>query len=333
MYITRISYNRSGWTHPTGDARKLEPKSSYNGKHGFGHEDWLFRSEFVLDGWRYAFLQGAGKSLERLRKAGRPFDVRVFCVHPAPDRKRQFVADLEDVEVLSEPEAKEALACFKKNGWLAQMIREVRAIDGGDPRHLMRPSVASNILNIRFRESNVRWFPPGTFAVAKDRVNKLNRYILTRLHDDRRVKGSKARSSYDGSEDLPTPKSSLRSHEARQITVSPTHQLMQKKLMQKLIRENPDARVRRESEGVDVVLETAKNYKLFEIKSELSPIKVIREAIGQLLEYAHKKEHRGKRCDEIVIVGRTKMDDAEAAYFSWLRERVSIPLSYLVVSV
>ncbi len=60
--ITRISYNSKNWERPTGDARKHEAAGTYNHEHGFGHEDWLFRSEWQIDGWRYAFIQGVNKS-------------------------------------------------------------------------------------------------------------------------------------------------------------------------------------------------------------------------------------------------------------------------------
>lgn len=60
-FISRISYNTSGWQHPTGEAGTLEGKKSFHALHGFGFEDWLFRGDWLLDGWRYAFIQGANK--------------------------------------------------------------------------------------------------------------------------------------------------------------------------------------------------------------------------------------------------------------------------------
>lgn len=60
--ITRIAYNSSGWQHPTGDALREEASGTYNSDNGFGHEDWLFRSEWQIEGWCYAFLQGFNKS-------------------------------------------------------------------------------------------------------------------------------------------------------------------------------------------------------------------------------------------------------------------------------
>lgn len=46
--ITRIAYNSKDWHHPTGEAKKEEGKSSYVVKMGFGHEEWLFRNEWLF---------------------------------------------------------------------------------------------------------------------------------------------------------------------------------------------------------------------------------------------------------------------------------------------
>jgi hypothetical protein len=58
--LARISYNSSNWQNPTGEAKKYE-SNSHNRQNGFGHEDWLFRSAWQIDGWRYGFIQGVNK--------------------------------------------------------------------------------------------------------------------------------------------------------------------------------------------------------------------------------------------------------------------------------
>lgn len=77
--ITRMAYNSSGWQHPTGDARREEASGTYNSDNGFGHEDWLFRSEWQIEGWRYAFLQGVNKSHAKLVREPQAFDVTSPC--------------------------------------------------------------------------------------------------------------------------------------------------------------------------------------------------------------------------------------------------------------
>ena len=43
--LAGISFNSSDWRRPTDEAREYETPGTYNYKQGFGHEDWLFRSE------------------------------------------------------------------------------------------------------------------------------------------------------------------------------------------------------------------------------------------------------------------------------------------------
>jgi hypothetical protein len=87
--IARISYNSENWYKPTGDAQKYEV-GTYNQKFGFGHEDWLFRSEWLIDGWRYAFIQGVNKSRSKLLKEGRSFNLILFTI--LPEGGRRYVA-------------------------------------------------------------------------------------------------------------------------------------------------------------------------------------------------------------------------------------------------
>jgi hypothetical protein len=67
--LTRISHNSSGWQRATGEARNSEGATTYNSQYGFGYEDWLFRAEWQIDGWRYAFVEGVNKGRAKLLKA------------------------------------------------------------------------------------------------------------------------------------------------------------------------------------------------------------------------------------------------------------------------
>ena len=119
--ITRIAFNSADWQKPTGDARKYEAVDTYNHKFGFGHEDWLFRADWLIDGWRYGFIQGVSKSHAKLMKEGKPVDLTLFTVQP--DKMRRYVATLRDVECLDDRQAEDALALFKKQGWYDTMLK------------------------------------------------------------------------------------------------------------------------------------------------------------------------------------------------------------------
>jgi hypothetical protein len=57
------------------------------------------------------------------------------------------------------------------------------------------------------------------------------------------------------------------------------------------------------------------------------PREVIRQALGQLLEYGYRREHAGKAL-ELVIVGRAAPDPIDEVYLTRLREECHLPLTY-----
>lgn len=327
-YITRISYNTVDWRRPNGDAAKYEQRGSYNQKFGFGHEDWLFREEWLIDGWRYAFLQGVGKSTNRLRKAGTPFNVRLFCIDS--DKRRRYVADIGQVECLGERQAEDALRSYRKLGWLSTMKEEIRRAKG-EAAALGNADYASHILNVRYRPDSVTRFPPNTFASSQDPVLRYSRYSLVGV-EGAKAKFLKKRNGRAGSDLPPSLKPVVRVQNASTREVSRTHALMQARLMAELQAQYP-GQVRREENCIDVTVRTPKQRILFEIKSSTSPSSTLRQALGQLLEYLYRDGVDPTRETTLVVVGQTALDEADRNYLRWLRAHLKVDLSYRVVEI
>lgn len=327
--LTRIAFNSSNWHHPTGEARKYESSTSYNYLYGFGHEDWLFRSEWLIDGWRYAFLQGVNKSHKKLVKTGQPFDVTLFSREP--DGRKRFVATIREVDCLGDQEANDALDAFKARGWYDVMLKELLKV-GVDAKGLSGTDWAPYLLNIRFRMANVMLFPPDTYADANDPIKNLNRYQLYDLNNvDQKIVTTinRARS---GSTSLPEAKGFTRRGNGS-IECTPEHARMQRQLMEELIKEYPTAKVVREQDCIDVTVRTEQELILFEIKSDLSPLTVIRLALGQILEYAYHPSRKHDLPMKLVIVGRQALSSADVEYMSYLQRTFGLPLRYRVVSI
>jgi hypothetical protein len=302
--VTRISYNSKGWQRPTGEARQDEGAETYNGQNGFGHEDWLFRAEWVIDGWRYAFLQGVNKSYRVLCEEKKPFDVTLFTREPSG--KRRYVSTIREVECVG-PELAAAVATeFKVRGWYQTMMSEIDQA-GGNVAALGDGGWTPEIINIRYRQENVRMFPPGEYAGQNDPILNLNRYILT---DAANVVVKRTR---EGRADNPDFKPYWRTgFEGRECT--PEHAQMQAALMEQLRNEYPDATIVREQNFVDVTVRTATELILFEIKSDLDPLSVIRHALGQILEYAFHPSRTHEPTPKLVIVGRVALRPDDRIY-------------------
>ena len=82
--------------------------------------------------------------------------------------------------------------------------------------------------------------------------------------------------------------------------------------------------------SIDVVVCRDKEYWFYEIKTASSPRACLREALGQLLEYAFWPG--AKPATRLVVVGEGEMDDDAAHYLSQLRQRFGLPIEYEQIS-
>ena len=328
-YIARLSFNTKGWRAPAGDAQAQEEDGTYNQQNRFGHEDWLFRNEWLVDGWRYSFIQGVNKSRNRLLQLGRSFNVTLFTIDD--QQRRRFVATIYSVECLSDTQADAALALFKQRGWLDVMRQDIQDINGNatalgsDPR-------AKHVLNVRFRIENVAMFGPAVFAAPNEPVQKLNRYTLTDMQSlDRKIRHERfwGRS---GSETPPNTVPYVRRASAP-VVCSPEHAAIQSRLVGELKTEFPAAQILCEEDFVDVVVKTQTEILMFEIKSDQNPLTVLRQGIGQILEYAYHPSRRRSLPVRLFIVGREPLKNLDREYLDRLRTEFNLPIDYRAVTI
>jgi hypothetical protein len=76
----------------------------------------------------------------------------------------------------------------------------------------------------------------------------------------------------------------------------------------------------------DVIVRLPDGYELFEIKTALAPRDCVREALGQLLEYAFWPG--SPRFNALWIVGPSLLDRETQEHLEGLREQFGIPVSY-----
>ncbi|MCH2057561.1 MAG: hypothetical protein MK214_13330 [Thalassotalea sp.] len=121
----------------------------------------------------------------------------------------------------------------------------------------------------------------------------------------------------------------LRKFKKAGYTAEQKHSEMQNKLVDYLRNKYRSARIEMEENNIDVVMETGKEFTLFEVKSSQSPVYCIREALGQVLSYAYKCNTR--KTKRIVVVGVSKPTEQERNFISYLCDHISIPFSYMTL--
>ena len=82
---------------------------------------------------------------------------------------------------------------------------------------------------------------------------------------------------------------------------------------------------------MDVAVQTDEGIWIYEIKTGTSARGCIREAIGQLLEYALWPG--APKAAKLIVVGEGPFDDAAKAYLQRLNNRFPLPISYQQIAV
>jgi hypothetical protein len=109
-------------------------------------------------------------------------------------------------------------------------------------------------------------------------------------------------------------------------TYEPVHGKIQNAMKALLSREHGAKFVTLEKDGVDVRLTVGGTTVFYEIKTHPTAKACVREALGQLLEYAIYPMAR--RADKLVIVGGGKPTGEDLKYVKYLRALLPLPVYY-----
>ncbi|MGZ0786009.1 hypothetical protein ACXM5X_23935 [Pseudomonas saponiphila] len=109
--------------------------------------------------------------------------------------------------------------------------------------------------------------------------------------------------------------------------------MMQAALHEELKIEYPGANIVFEENFVDVAVTTDMEKILFEIKSDFCTRRVLRLAIGQLLEYAYYWDNFPEKIVRLVAVGRTALSLEDERYLRFLKVKLNVPIEYRQVKL
>ena len=168
--FSRICWNTAEWQKPTGDAAKVET-ASYVATHRFGHEEWLFNFEWLIDGYRYGFLQPILKYYKKYK--GHSCSILLYTV--TPEKDTLLVAKIANVYIPEEDELNRALRKYENSGWMDSMRADVEVI-GGCLTVLDNPK-AVEVVNMRFHPENVTMiFDPRQRVIGEHKIARNRRY-------------------------------------------------------------------------------------------------------------------------------------------------------------
>lgn len=120
----------------------------------------------------------------------------------------------------------------------------------------------------------------------------------------------------------------------KKLNIRLRHNDIQLKLYDKLVEEHGIESVGTEIQctngSIDLVVKNGDNLWFYEIKTASSAKACIRQALGQILEYAYWPEC--KRPEKLIIVGPNAATTLEQSYIETLRCEFRLPIEYAVIS-
>jgi hypothetical protein len=299
-----------------GEAKGSKP--TFVSEHGYGNEEWLFRPEHMIDGWRYGFLQPALKAQKSLY--GKALSVVLYTIDT--DDQRKYVGRIDNLVVLDEEDAKQARAEFHRKGWLEAMRSDLAEL--GLSMAFVGPRTADReIVNCRYQPTQVHMLPEAVVAPSGDVTNKRgkNRYRFYVL--------DKTPTPIVGTHADPNQPLDPYSYQAAPIVhADRRHNRLQLLLVKMLRKRYGHDAVQFEVNGVDIIL-TRKPQDLFiEVKSQPDARLAIREALGQLFEYALFRPDSAKM-PELAVVAPGSLNGAVQAYVNRLCAELKICIRYV----
>lgn len=292
--IAKICWNLNGWIKPSGRTGKSKSDGSYEKEKGFGHEEWLFDFDKIVNGYHYAAIQPIGRYQQRYTDCF--FDILLYTYN-SDTKEWYWVAKLLDVHAITIEEAESVYNQYKDNGWLSEMMEDLKKI-GANTAEI--DTYNQYTFNIKFKPKDVEFFNGGLKPFSEKEKISHNRYTLLNIDQIKTVPVN-----YKNYEILQNENRSqrvntfTRTFNAETKEYSFIHGKLQDLFFTYLKKKFPEDEISKEARltglnrSIDIYQKKSDGSSvIYEIKS-YSDIKTsLRIALGQLLEYAYYPDRR-----------------------------------------
>ncbi|AYH27066.1 MULTISPECIES: hypothetical protein [Pectobacterium] len=324
--LSRICWNSNNWKKPSGYEGKSKNKNSYEYHYGFGHEEWIFDTSKIIDGYHYAYLQSVFNHGNRECV----YDISLYTIKTMGNKKvRYWLGEIIHVEAVNPEESKRILKIYKEKGWYDEMKTQLEAVDA-DSTEFDRIK-KDDFFVIKFKPENLILVTPYSFPYTDPAVPS-NYYNL--LNYRCQPSFSKLNNTFDfvsGNNDKKG--TGNRRNSGIDIEIEYLHNDIQSGIYNSLCLEYGSENVGTENNTgynsrVDIVVRLNKSsFYFYEIKTNTSVLACIREAIGQVIEYVHFRDNP-VNVDKMFIIGIYPPNEDEVRYMKTLREEYNIPIYY-----
>jgi hypothetical protein len=335
--VARLCWNDNDWETPSGSNGKSKNKDITFESRGYGHEEWLFNIDRVIDGYHYGFIQAFNDVPKHI---GKTYDVHVFSIKGNDSYKDKseyyWIGRINKAEVLTKTQREETLQIYKDKGWYQEMLNELVEVNVLE-RDLQIVD-EEDLFNIRFKADNDHFTRFENYDPIKDPAQEIGKgmhYVLMDLITETKsvIKSSRKYRFRPGHNPTKTGTSKSK-HKAKTVNRTLKHKVIQELMFNQLVKEYDEDSVGTEvstgsGTSIDVVVvQPDKSEWFYEVKTYNQPLICIREAFGQIIEYAmfSKNNH----ADKLIVVGVNKPSNSEIEYLNHLRQTTGLSIYYQV---
>lgn len=329
--LFRLTYNTKDWTIPSGHSWNIADQGNndiaFENQYGFGGEEWLFNPNFQHNGVQYGYIRGAEDLNESLtiKKAF------LYTIEKLSG-ERYLVGIINNLTIIQDNSDSELIARNLFNLYYKQMKIDLQQVDA-DVKGL---DIMSFISNICFALEDFEFFsiPLLIPALKGRRYNRFKPYIMNKeltaiiagvLPEDVFVFRSGIATN---------TKSFSRTRKAGINTIERLHGEITDKLAaylsEKVRISTSELSVEKTYFGANiadvVIKEPDDEYSIFEVKTSNNARKNIREAIGQLLDYAFW--YSNIKIKSLVIVSPSQLGINELETLKRIKKNLVVDIKY-----
>lgn len=325
--IARICWNSEAWQEPSGVAGKSKNPKAYERVNGYGHEEWLLDMTKVIDGYHYAYVQAVGS--HRNTYLGDTYDISFYSINS--DTKRHWwLGTIRNVLIVGPLESKRIFGIYKKNGWYDEMISQLKSV-GANVKAFKRFTTPETFAVIKFKLEDLELLDEPLEFAHDDPAVTSNYYNLKDKKLSPKLMGmGKFVFKHGHNAKIGKAKGRSRYRRDQSDGIDLYHNRIQTELFKYLTSlygnnvgtENPTGK----GTFIDAVVRHGTQYSFYEIKTSYPVRQCVRDALGQLLEYAYFGNSIPIK--ELVIVSPHKTTHDVTMYLENLREKYSLPIVY-----
>ena len=320
--LSKICWNTKNWKFPSGSQGKSVSGESYEAKSGYGHEEWLFDKSKIIEGYHYAFLQSLNITTDK--HENQIYNISLFTVNNL--NKQYFVGEIRNVECIGLDESIRIYNIYKEKSWIERMREDLERVGANYKK--FNETLPEIFFNIRFKFKDVIQQDELT-EIAENDVNiTTNRYRLLPLKSEIIFATHNDCNEDDGEGNMKNTNKRKKVFNS-ECEYDPYHDQMQNaiyKLLDKSKQHYGYKKVFIEKGRVDIKAKTLKDtWHYFELKTANAK-QSIREALGQILEYAFFPDEN--KAEKLIIISDEEPNEYVRKYIKHIRVLFKLPVFY-----